>query len=314
MGEAVFSSTGSAAAPGMGTAALALPYGAPGAERPAPGQAVARRALLSALEQGVRFFDTAPAYGEAEALLGETLGAREDCVVATKLAIPAGGWSALAPAQVRTHVRASVVASLHALRRERLDVLQIHNATQALIQRGPLVPALAELRQEGLVARVGATVYGEADALAAIANPDLEVVQIAYNMLDRRPERSVLPAALAAGTAVVARSLLLHGVLTPAGRDLAGPLAALGSAAEVLRRALGVSWEDLAGAAVAFVLGRPGIAWALLGPRDEIELTALLECSRRLASVAATVGLAAPALPDRLLDPSRWPQEAPVGG
>jgi aryl-alcohol dehydrogenase-like predicted oxidoreductase len=306
--------TGEIAAPGLGTAALALPYGAPGAERAAPERAVARRTLLSALEEGVRFFDTAPAYGEAEALLGETLGARADCVVATKLAIPAAGWSALSSSQVRAHVRASVIASLRALCRERLDVLQLHNATPALIQNGPLLETLARLREEGLVARIGASVYGETAALAAIANPDLEVVQIAYNMLDRRPERRVLPAAQATGTAVVARSLLLHGVLTPAGRDLSGHLSALGVAADGLRRGLGVSWEELPGAAVAFVRGRPGIAWALLGPRDEAELLALLRHSRRFAATVALANGALPTLPDRLLDPSAWHTEAQVGG
>lgn len=299
---------------GLGTAALAVPYGPPGAELAPPEASAARRTLLSALGRGVRFFDTAPAYGEAETLLGATLGDREDCTVATKLAIPPGGWEALTPGQTRLHVRASARASLRALRRERLDVLQIHNASRSLIARGVLVAALAELRAEGLVARIGASVYGEADALAVIAEPLLDEVQIAYSALDRRPERLVLPAARIAQTAVVARSLLLHGVLTPAARDLRGPLAPLSGAADALRRAFGVSWEGLPGAAVAFVASRPGITHALLGPREEAELIALLDEAERLEEEAASWRPAAPALPDWLLDPSRWPAEAPVGG
>ncbi len=299
---------------GLGTAALAVPYGPPGAELAPPAPSAARRTLLSALERGVRFFDTAPAYGEAETLLGAALGERDDCILATKLAIPSGGWEALTPGQTRQHVRASALASLKALRRERLDVLQIHNASETLISRGVLVAALAELREEGLVASTGASVYGEADAMAVIAEPLLDEVQIAYSALDRRPERRVLPAASAARTAVVARSLLLHGVLTPAGRDLRGALAPLRGAADALRRAFGVSWAALPGAAVAFVASRRGIAHALLGPREEAELIALLEEAERLEVVAAGWQPAAPALPDWLLDPSRWPAEAPVGG
>jgi aryl-alcohol dehydrogenase-like predicted oxidoreductase len=303
----------STAALGLGTAALAMPYGAPGAERSVPSPAMARRTVAYALERGVRFFDTAPVYGEAEALLATVLGGREDCVMATKLASPPAGWGALASRETRAHVRASTQASLRALRRERLDLLQIHNADRALIRRGAVVEALAELRQEGLVAQLGATVYGEAAALAAIAHPDLEVVQIAYSALDRRPERRVLPAAAAARTAVVARSLLLHGVLSPAGRTLEGPFAALGAAADTLRRAFAVSWEELPGAAVAFVTHRPGIARALLGPRDEDELTALLDFTERRGEAAGEPRLAAPDLPDWLLDPSIWPAEVTVG-
>ena len=199
---------------GVGTAALALSYGAPGAQRRAPARAAARRTLLAAVERGVGFIDTAPAYGEAEALVGETLGARGECVVATKLAIPPGGWGVLGAAALRAHVRASVRASLRALRRERLDVLQIHNAQEDLIRRGPLMEALHELREEGQVARLGATVYGEATRSPRSRSPSLTLVQVAYSALDRRAEPRVLPAAMAADTAVVARSLLLHGVLT----------------------------------------------------------------------------------------------------
>jgi aryl-alcohol dehydrogenase-like predicted oxidoreductase len=299
---------------GIGTAALTVPYGAPGAKRPSPDPAQARRVLLAAVERGVRFVDTAPAYGESETLLGNTLGGRAGCLFATKLATPVAGWDALSPREIRTHVRTSTEASLRALRRERIDLLQIHNAEKLLVRRGVVAEALVELREEGLVLRIGATVYGEADALAVIACPAFDVVQIAFSALDRRPERRTLAAAAAARTAVVARSLLLHGVLSPAGRDLGGPFAALGAAADAVRRALGASWEALPGAAVAFVANHAGIACALLGPRDESELTALLDQIGRFGERGMDLQLPMPALPDWLLDPSRWPAEAAIGG
>jgi aryl-alcohol dehydrogenase-like predicted oxidoreductase len=305
---------------GIGTAALTVPYGMPGAERNAPSPGDARRVLLAAVERGVRFIDTAPAYGESETLVGEALGNRRDCVIATKLAIPPTGWSALSPTETHAHIRASAETSLRALRRERLDLLQIHNADGPLLHGVAVLDSLAQLRDEGLVSNIGATVYGEAAALAAIASPTLDVVQIAFSALDRRPERRVLPAAAAAGTAVVARSLLLRGVLSPAGRGLGGPFAALGRAADAVRRSLGVSWEELPGAAVAFAASRPGIACALLGPRDEAELAALLDQVECFTSAPGCIRLDTDLsvrhmeLPDELLDPSRWPAETTVGG
>jgi aryl-alcohol dehydrogenase-like predicted oxidoreductase len=300
----------SSAAVGIGTAALAVPYGAPGSERVAPEPAAARRTLLAAVERGVRFVDTAPAYGDAEGLVGAALGDREECTLATKIAIPPCGWEELSPEQIRVHIRASAEASLRALRRERLDVLQVHNADEALVHRGAVGQALVELRDAGLVGMTGATVYGEANALAVIASPAFDVVQVAFSALDRRAERTVLPAATAAGTTVVARSLLLRGVLSPAGRRLNGPFAALAAEADAVRMALGASWEELPGAAVAFVLSRPGIACALLGPRDESELIALLDEAERFKDAAAKLELSPPQLPDWLLDPSRWPHGA----
>jgi aryl-alcohol dehydrogenase-like predicted oxidoreductase len=300
---------------GIGTAALSVPYGAPGAQRPAPHPEQARRVLRTAVERGVRLVDTAPAYGESETLVGRVLGDRDGCVIATKLAIPAAGWDALSPAETRAHVRASAAASLRSLRRERLDLLQVHNADERLLRRGAVTEALLELQARGWVARIGATVYGEAAALAVIGARASDVVQIAYSALDRRPERRVLPAAAAAGTAVVARSLLLRGVLSSAGRELDGPFAALGVATDAVRRSLRASWEELPGAAVAFVASRPGIACALLGPRDEAELLVLLDHAARFDAVAEGLQLPAPAeLPEWLLDPSHWPAEATVGG
>ena len=297
---------------GLGTAALAVSYGAPGFRRPAPDFEQVRRVLLGAVERGVRFIDTAPAYGESETIVGRVLGDRDGCVLATKLAIPTAGWEALSPQATRAHVRTSALASLQALRRERLDLLQVHNADEALVRRGTVAEALLELRDDGLVESIGATVYGEAAALAVIESPAFDVVQVAYSALDRRPERRILPAATAGETAVVARSLLLRGVLSPAGHGLDGPFAALRAAADAVRESLHASWEELPGAATAFVASSPGIACALLGPRDEVELAALLDQLERFGETAAKVRLPAFDLADWLLDPSRWPAEVGI--
>ncbi len=271
---------------GLGTAALVLPYGAPDAEREPPARAAAARVIEAALDAGVALIDTAPAYDGAEALVGE-VAAGAPCVIATKLG----------PGEVR----ASVEASLSALRRDRIDLLQIHNATPARLASGALVDAMEELRAEGLVHALGATVYGEEAALAVIAEPRLDAVQIAYSALDRRAERVVLSAAAAAGTAVIGRSALLRGVLSAAGELLHGDFAPLAVAADDLRRAAGVGWAELAGVAVAFAAAQPGIASVLLGPRDAAELEQLLA-----GGPLPPPGWRAD-LPEALLDPSRWP-------
>jgi len=293
---------------GLGTVALAVPYGAPQGERDAVDAAAAQATIERALERGVRFVDTAPAYGDAELLVGAAAGGVGDCLVATKIAVPAAGWEALDERSTRDHVRASAEASLRALRRDVLDVLSLHNAEPELIARGTIVAALAELRAEGLIRAAGASVYGEAAALAAIGCDELAVVQVAMNALDRTHEARVIPAAARRGTALVARSALLRGVLTPAGQALSGPFAPLRAAAEAFRTAAGASWEQLPGAAVAFLLGRPGPACVLLGPRDSDELDVLLDGAAGFADVTARLdedwgaGLAR-----ELLDPRSWP-------
>jgi aryl-alcohol dehydrogenase-like predicted oxidoreductase len=288
---------------GLGTAAIAVAYGAPRGERSAPDRAGAVGTVVRALERGIRFVDTAPAYGDAEAILGEA-GLPPDCLVATKLAIPHEGWDALDGRTLRDHVGVSVETSLRALRRDTLDVLQVHNLTAADAAYEPLMAALEELRAAGTVRALGATVYGEDAALAAL--PAFDVVQVAMSPLDRRPERRVLPAATERGTAVVVRSSLLRGVLTSAGAELAGPFGPLRDAADAFRRAAAASWAELPGAAIAWALGRPSIACVLLGPRDAAELDQLLDGAAAFAG-AVPDGDWGAVLDDDLLDPSRWP-------
>jgi aryl-alcohol dehydrogenase-like predicted oxidoreductase len=258
----------------------------------------------------VTLIDTAPAYGDAEPIVGEAVKGRE-CTIATKLAVPDGGWSALSHSETREAARASVERSLKLLGRERIDILQIHNADRELVRRGEVPAAVLELRDEGLAGLLGATVYGEADALAVLESDVFDTVQIAYSVLDRRPERAVLPRAASTGRAVFARSVMLRGVLSEGGRHLDGSFDPLRKAADRFRQEMGAQWEDLSAAALAFVLSRPGITSAVIGPRDRRELEVLLTGADRFKERAAAVD-ASYDLPEDLIDPRTWP-EARVG-
>jgi aryl-alcohol dehydrogenase-like predicted oxidoreductase len=290
----------------LGTAALAVAYGPPGAVAPPPAERDAARTIVAALELGIETIDTAPSYGQAETIVGRAVRGRS-CRIATKVAIPPGGWSTLGVAEVAAHVERSVVASLTALRRDTVDVLQLHNATAAQVVAGPVTEALVAVRERGLARALGATVYDEEDALAVIGSGAFDLVQVPYNAIDRRPERHVLPAAQRAGVAVVARSLLLRGVLSDAARMLEGRFALLLEAADRVRAALGADWEELPAAAAAWVATRPAIALALLGPRNELELEQLVVGAARFAATVRDADVPMPDLPDALLDPRTWP-------
>ncbi|HLW95892.1 MAG TPA: aldo/keto reductase [Solirubrobacteraceae bacterium] len=295
---------------GIGTAALTVPYGAPGAQRPAPPAQSVATAIERALARGVSLIDTAPAYADSEAAVGAACEGA-DCVIATKLAIPPQGWEALDRAATAEHVRRSAERSRRLLRRERIDVLAVHNADRVLIEHGDVVAALETLRDEGIVRACGASVYGEDNALAAIECPLFDAVQVAHSALDRRPERTLAAAAQRSGTSLIGRSVLLRGVLSTAGRELGGAFAPLRAAADAFRAAFDCSWEELPGAAVAFALTRPGISATLLGPRDVEELEELLDGAERFLDAARALdGHWGEGLDARLLDPSRWAELA----
>jgi aryl-alcohol dehydrogenase-like predicted oxidoreductase len=292
----------------LGTVSLALDYGipAPGAfERPTVDEAI--RIIQGALDRGITLIDTAPAYGDAEHIVGLAAGRDPRAIIATKVALPAGSYVA---STFNRTVDSSLESSLRALKRDVIDILQIHNATCEMIAEGAITHMLVEVKQRGLVRVLGASVYDSDAALAAIRSGEYGVLQVVFNALDQRMMHEVIPAAAAAGVGVVVRSALLKGALTPKARWLPASLAALRESAARARDALaGGSWERLPEAALRFCLTAPHVASVLAGARTLAELEASLaaEAAGPLDADTMVVAASLAMNDDALLNPSRWP-------
>jgi aryl-alcohol dehydrogenase-like predicted oxidoreductase len=245
----------------LGTAALGLPYGLPeGGASPAllPEDAV-RGLVRMALDAGVATFDTAPAYGEAEARLGRALAGE---------------------GRVWTKVTSgSVEASLERLRRRRVELVSWHNWTASLGRDPVFRAAWDDLRRSSAIASLGATTYGEDDAAAAVASGLFDVVQVEWNLLRQGVLRR-LQALPRAAVHIAVRSVWLQGVLTPRRRALPGFLRDLGPS---LERAAGRAREwglDLEGLALRAALDQPGVDHVVIGVDAPDQLAAALRAAR----------------------------------
>ncbi|KDN23277.1 aldo/keto reductase [Amycolatopsis rifamycinica] len=144
--------------------------------------AVARRAA----ELGVTFFDTADAYdlGLNEELLADALNPYPGLLIATKCghARPSRGeWVPLGRPE---YLRQQAELSLRRLRVERLDLLQLHRVDPQ-VPLADQVGALARLRDEGKVARIGLSEVTVAQLAEARAIAPIASVQNRYNLTDR---------------------------------------------------------------------------------------------------------------------------------
>lgn len=150
------------------------------------------RAVALAIERGVTFFDTAPMYGDgqSETNLGRVFARlRPQITLATKFSIRPADRDRVAAA-----VRESIDASLRRLGREQVDLLQLHNVVafdgrpgslSPDVVLGEVVPALARLRDQGLIRFTGFTGVGETPALLALADSGaFEGIQVPYNLLN----------------------------------------------------------------------------------------------------------------------------------
>ena len=288
---------------GFGTVSLGVDYGigVPGQfGRPPDEESVLL--LRRAASLGIALYDTAPAYGHSERILGTALGSDARCVFATKVTLPPSG-------DPRAAIALSLERSCSALQRDRLDVVQVHNATVEVLRGGALLDALEEARARGRLRFIGASVYAEDEALAAIECGRVDVLQVAYNLLDQRMAARVFPAAQRAGVAILVRSAFLKGALTDKAVHLPAALAELRHAVDRARAVLGVDWSRLPEMALRFCLSHAAISTVLVGARTVDELdTAVAAAEAGPLPPALVAEMAALALSDdNLLNPSKWP-------
>jgi len=149
---------------GLGLLSIGRPWGT--RREPPPPERDAVALLQHAVSLGIRFFDTAPAYGESESILGRFLQTAEmRVVVATKMGEE---WDAASGASTVDHRYESLKRSLdRSLERlGRIDVLQVHKATAANLHSAGVERAVEYARSCG-VRRFGASVSDLAAAEAA---------------------------------------------------------------------------------------------------------------------------------------------------
>ncbi len=216
----------------LGTVEIGLDYGiGPDGQARRPPESDAHRLLHRALDLGVNFIDTARAYGESEAIIGRSIRDRRHEYVLCSKVLAYANESGQA---LRHKVTESVDTSLRELATDTIDIMMIHSAPTDVLQRGDLLAVLQDLKQAGKFRFIGASVYGEQAARHAIESGGFDCLQVAYSALDRRPEDCVWPQALQCDVGIVARSVLLKGVLTPRHRYLPEQLSILREAADQL--------------------------------------------------------------------------------
>ena len=318
----------------LGTVEIGMDYGIQEngtAQKPDEREAVLL--LNRALDLGVNLIDTARAYGQSEEIIGRALmGRRREYFLCSKVLAKRG--------TVKQDVVDSLEQSLRLLKTDVIDIYMIHSATLDVIEDGGVADILNELRESGKFRFTGASIYGEDAALAAIASGSFEghaqdgrgikhpaegasefpsslaarsralcafdCLQIAHSALDRRPEARVLAAAQQANIGLMARSVLLKGVLTPRYHHLPETLSPLKDAARKLESLCDMPLPELA---YRYVLSRAQPHTALVGASGIHELEAAVLFAEKgplpedLIAKVQAVQLA----DETLLNPATWP-------
>tara|TARA_B110000196_G_C21153376_1_gene671337 strand:+ start:3421 stop:5040 length:1620 start_codon:yes stop_codon:yes gene_type:complete len=201
----------------LGTAQLGLQYGIAN-QTGVPSRDSAEELIKTAIANGVGTIDTARAYGDSEEVVGNSLksGWQGRVQIITKLAplndLPKGVNAAV----IHAFVDASLYKSCSLLRMQSLDVLMLHRFSHFTAWQGNVWSRLLEHKANGLIGSLGVSVQSPAELEQALGIPEIQFIQMPYNILDwrwdylipiimaKRKERNLI---------IHARSALLQGLL-----------------------------------------------------------------------------------------------------
>lgn len=250
----------------------------------------AEATILAALDAGVTFFDTAGIYGDglAEELLGRLLPAeRARFTLCTK-----GGWHPESGFHGDgRRLEAEVDASRERLQTDCIDVYLLHNVPARLIGLPELHRPLLALRDRHRIRHAGVSVVYARDAWLTLDRPEIEVVELPYNLAhpDAAP---LLPLLHRAGKGVIVREALVSGMLRERASFAADdfraslPPEVMAAVKEVKRtldpyRRPGETWADFA---LRFVLDRAEVSCVAVGVRRPEQIEILKRAGRIAAS------------------------------
>lgn len=289
----------------LGTVQFGLPYGL---SKPAArvDDAEVSAILARALAAGIDMLDTAAAYGEAERTVGAARTKDTDFAIITKtLPLNLVRIEASDIARVAARCR----ESLRLLDVARVDGLLVHAASDLLAPGGDALFAMLDgLKAEGLVGRLGVSVYDPETLAQVLERFPIGLVQLPLNVFDQRFAQSGMLARLhAAGIEVHVRSVFLQGLLLKEPTRLPAHLAGAGAAVSRFQAMAAQAGLSPAAAALAYAIRQAGVARVVIG----VDSLAMLEAN--IAAYATAVHEAANfdfsdlaiSSPD-IIDPRRW--------
>lgn len=279
----------------LGTVQFGLTYGIAnqtGQVTPAEVKAI----LTAARDAGLDTLDTAIGYGQSEAVLGGAGAATWKIV--TKLPGLTGENS-------QTWVPNEVQKSLDRLGVDRLHALMLHRPSDLLGPYGPdLYQRLVALREEGIVSKIGYSIYGPSELDALFERYPADIVQAPFNAFDRRLATSGWLQRLAdRGVEIHTRSAFLQGLLLLDAASRPPKFARWAGLFERWDRLCSEIGGNRLGAALSVVLAQQGIDRVVVGVDSLAQLQQILLTSRR-PSVPPSAALAVQ--DEDLLNPARW--------
>lgn len=262
---------------GLGTVQFGLNYGISNLNG-MPSTTNAHEILDYARLNGVELLDTAALYGQSEAVLGHYAHLKQFNVV-TKTA--QFKQAEISEHETR-HLEEVFKRSLALLKRESIHALMIHHADDLLVKGGgKLFERMQSWKAEGLVKKIGVSVYNYSQIDTILKHFDIDLIQLPINVLDQRLVYSGTLARLKdSHVEIHARSIFLQGLLLMDVKNLPSYLSQVRSVLVDYDETLNQNGLSRLQGSLMFAKSIPEIDYLIVGVTSVKELDGILKAAR----------------------------------
>lgn len=260
--------------------------------------------LEFAADCGIIYIDTAPAYGNSESVLGEYLKPSHQFRIVTKI-------DKIEKSRIDDLDVARVVSAFHRslqnLQQQSVYGLLIHHPNDLLEEGGEkLFQALESLKSEGLVKKIGVSIYDRAQVERLLDKYLIDLVQIPLNVFDQRLLKDgYLQSIKNKGIEIHVRSVFLQGLLLMSESELPSYLSDLVPHLASYRQANEERGISHLGAAISFVDQIEEVDTLMVGVNN---LNQLKEIVQEIDNTSLDLSYLNDHMveSDRLVNPSLW--------
>ncbi len=289
----------------LGTAQLGLNYGIAN-KTGKPDLATARDIVSAAWDGGIRYFDTAQAYGESEQVLGAVLsdlGIGNEAHVVTKPSpdIDHGNKNKLEDA---------LSQSLENLKCDHIYGLMLHRENFLDLFEKGLADILSTFLKQGVVENIGVSLYSPIMAKTALEISIISMIQVPANMCDHRfHEAGIFNLAKKKSATMFIRSVFLQGLLLmdirkiPKVMQFVTPVI---DKVEQLSQEFNLTREELA---LSYIRQKYSHAFVIVGAETKQQLVSNLAAwkSDKLSSLTTRIDDIFAEIDERIINPTLWP-------
>lgn len=199
----------------LGSAQLGSNYGIAN-KTGQPSQNEATKIIHCAIASGIKIIDTARAYGNSEEVIGHALHGidRSGVNISTKLS-PALFENTNSEQEICNNIDQSIKSSLQALNTTSLDILMLHRWSHFSEKNSIVWKRLLYWKNKEIIKKLGVSLSSPIEAITALNQPEIEFIQIPFNILDWRFRCAELRNAIIKrpDVTIQTRSAFLQGIL-----------------------------------------------------------------------------------------------------